>query len=288
MTVVDTRTAAVRARRGGVDGPMCPLPARIESITPETPDVATFTFARDGWRPFLPGQFNMLYVPGIGEAAISLSSDAEDGSAFAHTIRFVGNVTGALSRMRPGDTIGIRGPFGSHWPMEQAAGRDLVIVAGGIGLAPLRPVIHHVLRNRQSFRHVSLLYGARSPADLLYTAAYDEWRTSGIDVHITVDRADEGWKGTVGVVAPLFYRLRIEPKETVVFTCGPEVMMHFVIYEALARRVPKGSIWISLERNMNCGIAHCGRCQYGPLLVCRDGPVLSFAKMEPYFNREEY
>lgn len=271
--------------------PMLPRAAVIEAIKQETHDVGTFTLRLDEEPEpyaFRPGQFNMLYLPGFGEAAISISSDAEERDTIKHSIRFVGTVTMGLSRLRAGTEIGIRGPYGTAWPIEQARGRDLVLVGGGIGLAPLRPVIHHVLRHRDDFRKVTLLYGARSPGDLLYAESFEAWKQAGIDVHVTVDRSEDSWKGVVGVVPLLFYRIRIEPKETVIFTCGPEVMMHFVAYEALARRVPKESVWLSLERNMKCAIGVCGHCQYGPLFVCRDGPVISFARMEPYFNREEY
>jgi NAD(P)H-flavin reductase len=266
---------------------MLTRPVVIDSIRHEAADVATFAFSDPSFA-FSPGQFNMLYVPSFGEAAISISSDAEERGRFEHTIRFVGSVTRGLSRLHPGQAVGVRGPYGAAWPLDQAAGRDLLIVGGGIGLAPLRPVICHVIRHRGDFGKVTLLYGARGPEHLLYTDRFDEWRKSGIDVHVTVDRADDRWKGSVGVVPLLFYRIGIEPRETTVFTCGPEMMMHFVVYEALARRVPKEAIWLSIERNMKCAIGLCGHCQYGPMFVCREGPVLNFARLEPYFNREEY
>jgi NAD(P)H-flavin reductase len=286
MTSIAVETLAAPLR-----DPMLPRRAVIEAIRQETHDVGTFTLRLDQESEpyrFLPGQFNMLYLPAFGEAAISISSDAEEIGTIRHTIRFVGTVTTGLARLRAGAEIGIRGPYGTAWPIDQARGRDLVIVGGGIGLAPLRPVIYHVLRHRDDFRTVTLLYGARTPGDLLYTDAFETWKQAGIDVHVTVDRSENSWKGVVGVVPLLFYRIRIEPKETVILTCGPEVMMHFVAYEALARRVPRESVWLSLERNMKCAIGVCGHCQYGPLFVCRDGPVISFARMEPYFNREEY
>ena len=267
---------------------MLPRVALIEDIQSEADGVRTYWLREDAGRPFAPGQFNMIYLPSFGEVAISISSDAERQAPYAHTIRAAGSVTRALARLDRGSALGVRGPFGSSWPIASAAGRDLLIVAGGIGLAPLRPVVYHLLRHRSSFRNVTLLVGARTPADLLYTSEYAQWREGGIDVHVTVDRADESWKGNVGVVPLLFYRLRLEPRETAVFTCGPEVMMHFVVYEALARRVSKESIWLSLERNMKCAIGLCGHCQYGPVFVCRDGPVLSFARIEQYFNREEF
>lgn len=272
---------------------MVPVPAVIESIKPEAYGITTFgvkiTNPRDAAAySFLPGQFNMIYLPGFGESAISMSSDPVNRETIGHTIRFAGNVTRALSRLKLGDMIGIRGPFGAPWPIEQAVGKDLLIVAGGIGLAPLRPVIFEVLHRRSDFRRVILLYGARTPADLLYTDEFEAWQQNGIEVHVTVDRADADWKGQVGVVPLLFYRIRLDQSDTAVFTCGPEVMMRFVIYEAIARRVPTDAIWVSLERNMKCAIGFCGHCQFGPNFICKDGPVLSFKTVEPFYNKEEF
>lgn len=237
---------------------------------------------------FEPGQFNMLYLPGYGEAAISICSDAEKRDTIGHTVRFVGNVTNAVSRLKAGDTIGVRGPFGTHWPIEQLEGKDIIIAAGGIGLPPLRPVIYHIIRNRSKYGKVILLYGARTPADLLYTSQFEEWRKADIDVQITVDRADDTWKGQVGVVSMLFYRFRLDQAKTAVMTCGPEIMIRFVVFEALARRIPAGQIFVSLERNMKCGQGSCGHCQLGPFFVCKDGPVFPFSVLEPYFSVEEF
>jgi NAD(P)H-flavin reductase len=237
---------------------------------------------------FEPGQFNMLYLPGYGEAAISICSDAEKKDTIGHTVRFVGNVTNAVSRLKIGDTIGVRGPFGTHWPIEQLEGKDIILAAGGIGLPPLRPVIYHILRNRAKYGKVILLYGARTPADLLYTSQFEEWRKAGIDVQVTVDRADDTWKGQVGVVSMLFYHFRLDQTKTAVMTCGPEIMIRFVVFEALARRVPLDKIFVSLERNMKCGQGSCGHCQLGPFFVCKDGPVFPFSALEPYFSVEEF
>ncbi|MGZ5441203.1 MAG: FAD/NAD(P)-binding protein [Thermoanaerobaculia bacterium] len=280
---VDTTTTPLAADA------MVPRVAIVDEVRRETHDVRTYTLREQASpRRFLPGQFNMLYLPSFGEVAISISSDATQEGTYAHTIRAAGSVTRAIATLGRGAALGIRGPYGSAWPIASAAGRDLLLVAGGIGLAPLRPVIYHVLHHRSEFRNVTLLVGARTPADLLFTSELPQWQNLGIDVHVTVDRADDKWKGSVGVVPLLFYRLRLEPRETTVFTCGPEVMMHFVTYEALARRVPKEAIWLSLERNMKCAIGLCGHCQYGPIFVCRDGPVLNFARIERFFNREEF
>jgi NAD(P)H-flavin reductase len=270
-----------------------PAWAKISSITSEAQGIATywlrFTDPAFAVRyTFQPGQFNMVYIPGFGEAAISISSDSEDRSKVGHTIRFVGNVTRAVSRLRPGDLIGLRGPFGTTWPMQEIAGKDVIIAAGGIGLAPLRPAIYHILSHRQDFGKVQVLYGARTPGDLLYPSEYKRWEAGGIEVHITVDRADETWQGSVGVVPMLFYRFRMEPARTAVIACGPEIMIRFVVFEGLARRVPAENIYLSLERNMKCGQGSCGHCQLGPYFICKDGPVFRFDALQPFFNVEEF
>jgi NAD(P)H-flavin reductase len=220
--------------------------------------------------------------------AISISSNPSVPKVIGHTIRYAGSVTRALGRLKVGDMVGVRGPYGSAWPLEKALGKSLVIVAGGIGLAPLRPALFSILRRREDFGRVVLLCGARTPADLLYTDEFDRWQAGGIELHTTVDLADEKWRGQVGVVPALFYRIRVDPKQTLVMTCGPEIMMRFVIYEALARRIPKESIFLSMERNMKCAIGFCGHCQFGPTFICKDGPVLNFAAIEPFFGKEDF
>jgi len=273
--------------------PMLPRPAIIQAIKPEAAGVYTFSmaFANTADRAayhFQPGQFNMLYLPGFGEVAISVSSNPEEPQVLGHTIRIAGNVTRGISRLKVGDTLGVRGPYGSPWPLEQAAGKNLIIVAGGIGLASLRPVILSVLSHRDVYGRVLLLYGARTPADLLYTREFGRWREAGLEVNVTVDMGDENWRGKVGVVPQLFYFVRMEHKNTLVLTCGPEIMMRFVIYEALARRIPKDAIYISMERNMKCAVGFCGHCQFGPNFLCKEGPVRNFAAVEPFFGKEDF
>jgi NAD(P)H-flavin reductase len=280
------QTATRRPAAVKDDAFLMPTWAEITAIQPEVEGIATL------WLRFVdpkvheayayrPGQFNMLYVPGYGEAAISISSDPNHRDSFGHTIRFVGNVTRALSRLKIG-------PFGTYWPMETMEGSDIIIAAGGIGLPPLRPAIYHILRNRSKFGKVNLLYGARTPGDLLYSAELDEWRKADIQIQITVDRADETWQGQVGVVPMLFYRFRIDPTRSCVLTCGPEVMIRFVVFEALARRLPTDRIFVSLERNMKCGQGFCGHCQLGPFFICKDGPVFPYTALEPYFSVEDF
>jgi NAD(P)H-flavin reductase len=267
--------------------------ARIISIEPEIADVSTFRLQFEDLRirsaySFKPGQFNMIYVPGFGEAAISISSDASQSASTSHTVRFVGNVTRAMSRLRVGDLLGVRGPFGTAWPLPALEGKDLFIACGGIGLPPIRPALNHIMKHRDRYGKVTLLYGARTPAELMYQREYEIWRNSDIAVEITVDRADSTWPGRVGVVPMWFYHLRIDPRTTAVLTCGPEIMIRFVIFEALARRVPPESIFVSLERNMKCGQGACGHCQIGPYFICKDGPVFSFDALQPFFNVEEF
>jgi NAD(P)H-flavin reductase len=265
----------------------------IRVIKPETKGVLTYALEFDdaevaGSYAFKAGQFNMLYLPGIGESAISISSDPEARGVLWHTVRAAGNVTQALARKRTGDRIGLRGPFGSSWPMQEARGQDVVIACGGIGLAPLRPAICFILRHRADYGRVMLLYGARTPDDLLYSDEYKAWREGGIEVEVTVDIGDGDWRGNIGVVPVLFYRLRLHPGRTRVLTCGPEVMIHFVIFEALARRIPPAHIHLSMERNMSCAVALCGHCQFGPVFVCKDGPVFTYEQVRPYLHVEEF
>ncbi len=271
---------------------LVPYWADVVDITPEAEGISTYWLQledeslRKRYR-FAHGQFNMLYLPGYGEAAISISSDPAKPDLIGHTIRFVGNVTRAVSRLKIGDQVGVRGPFGTAWPIEHYKDHDIVIAAGGIGLAPLRPVIYEIINHREDYGKVIILYGARTPKDLLYVNEYPEWEGRDIEVMVTVDRADQDWQGQVGVVPMLFYRSRFNTEKTVAFSCGPEIMMRFVVFEGLARRIPPAHIYLSLERNMKCGQGMCGHCQMGPFFICKDGPVFSYEELEPYFHLED-
>ena len=273
--------------------PMMPDWATLLEVVAEAPGVSTYWLqfnnpaVQESFH-FKPGQFNMLTVPGYGEAAISISSDMADKDKVGHTIRLAGNVTNAISRLKVGDTVGVRGPFGSAWPIIESKGKDIYMAAGGIGLPPLRPAIYHIMQNRADYGKVVVLYGARCPDDLQFREEYESWRAAGIEVMVTVDRADEHWNGRVGVVPLLFYHLRMDSQNSVAFTCGPEIMMRFVVYEALARRLPEENIYVSFERNMKCGFGSCGHCQLGPYFVCKDGPVFSYKQLQPYFNVEDF
>ncbi len=261
--------------------------ARIQGIDQELPNVATYDLvledpAAAGAFEFQPGQFNMLYLPGFGEAAISISSDPGKLTSLQHTVRVAGNVTTALSRLHVGDQLGVRGPFGSAWPLEACRGKDVVIACGGIGLPPLRPLIYYLIQHRETFGRVHLLYGARTPGELLFTNEFQQWRAAGIEMAVTVDLGSDDWTGDIGVVPLLFHRLHLDSNQTIVMTCGPEVMMRFVIFEALARGIDPESIYLSMERNMQCAVGLCGACQLGPKFVCKDGPVFTYEQMEPY------
>jgi NAD(P)H-flavin reductase len=262
----------------------------IDSITAEIEGVATYHLrfadpqAGATYR-FLPGQFNMLYLPGVGESAISLSADPASRRTWAHTVRVAGNVTRTLAGLGAGGALGLRGPFGNSWPINQARGKSLVLTAGGIGLPPLRPVIYEVLARRGEFKDVTLLYGGRTPETLMYPGEYAEWLRKGIDVRLTVDRSSPDWKGHVGVVPLLLDRLPLrDPSQTLVFTCGPEVMMRYVAESALRRGIPQQNVWFSMERNMQCAIGLCGHCQFGPAFVCRDGPVFRHDRLASFLD----
>lgn len=236
-----------------------------------------------------PGQFNMLYLPGVGEAAISVSGRDAASDTWLHTIRTAGNVTRGIARLGVGGKLALRGPFGVAWPNATQAGaaKDLLIAAGGIGLAPLRLAIEAAIRHRDRWGRITLLYGARSPSTRLYPQQLEQWRSQGVDVQVTVDRSEPGWAGQVGVVPLLIDRLRLRPAETIVFTCGPEVMMRYTARGLMARGVAPTDIWLSMERNMQCAVGFCGHCQLGPAFICKDGPVFRFDRLAPYLDTED-
>lgn len=262
--------------------PMVPSMARVLRRRRELAD--TWTLELEAADPALlgfgPGQFNMLYLPGVGEVAISVSGDPAGARHLVHTIRAVGKVSDALTRLQPGAQLGVRGPFGSRWPVEGAAGQDVLVVAGGLGLAPLRPAIHRLLAERARFGRIALLYGTRSPADILYPRELERWRKRlDLQLEVTVDHAGTDWHGHIGVVTKLIPRAAFDPGQTVALVCGPEIMMRFAALALHDAGVPDAAIHLSMERNMKCALGHCGRCQFGPLLVCRDGPVVSYERI---------
>ena len=269
-------------------GAMTPLPYRVVRKRRENHDNWTLELdpVADAIERIGPGQFTMLYSFGVGEVPISTSGDLERGETLVHTIRAVGAVTKALCAAKTGDVVGVRGPFGNTWPVAKAEGRDLVLVGGGVGLPPLRPVVYHALAHREDFRRVSVLYGGRTPDDLLFRRELDRWR-GRLDVDVTVDTAGTGWSGKVGVVTKLIPPARFDPGDAVAFVVGPEIMMRFTARALLERGMPAERIWISMERTMRCGVGLCGHCQLGPTLICRDGPVYPYPEIAPWMEVRE-
>lgn len=262
--------------------PFLPQPWRVERRRRELIGAVTLELAPlAGERPdFAPGQFNMLYVFGVGEVAISLSGDAERGTTFVHTLRNVGAVSGALSRLEVGASVGVRGPFGRGWPLAEAEGADVLLVAGGLGLAPLRPALYALLARRERYGRVVVMVGSRSPEEILYRRELEHWRRRpDLEVLLTVDHADAGWRGHVGVVPALIPHAGLDPAKTLALVCGPEVMMRFTAHALLAAGVEAGRIHLSMERNMKCAVGQCGHCQFGPFFVCKDGPVLGYDRI---------
>jgi NAD(P)H-flavin reductase len=237
---------------------------------------------------FGPGQFAMLYAFGMGEVPVSISGDPAKSGILVYTIRTVGTVTRIFARCRKGDMLGVRGPFGTCWPVDKTAGKDLVLVAGGIGLAPLRPVLYWLLARRERYGRIALLYGTRTPEDAIYRNELEEWRGRlDLDVEVTVDRAGSDWRGNVGVVTSLLNRVEFNPANTMAMVCGPEVMMWFTILALMKRGLQVEQIYISMERNMKCGIGFCGHCQFGPFFICKDGPVFRYDRVKWLFGKGE-
>ena len=245
---------------------MVPEPWKVRHVRRETRDTFTLELQPAGGRNqvrFLAGQFNMLYLFGVGEVPISVSGDSNDNPKLVHTIRAVGPVTRALQKVKPGDTLGVRGPFGSHWPITESSGKDILVVAGGIGLAPLRPVVYEALSKRRYFGQIALLYGTRTPGDMLYSKELERWRKCpDLQFHATVDRAPPRWLGNVGVVTSLIAKAKIDYRNAIAMVCGPEVMMRFTVQELQKRGVERERIYISMERNMKCAVGFCGHCQW--------------------------
>lgn len=278
---------------------MAPAPYRVLCVSRDTHDTVTIELEpgpRASGRAdpretpaFAPGQFNMLYLFGLGEVPISISGDPARPGTLVHTVRAVGAVTRALSALRRGAIVGVRGPYGSAWPVEGAAGHDVVIMAGGIGLAPLRPAIYHLLAHRGRYGKVALLYGARTPGDLLYSRQLARWRARfDAQIEVTVDAAPPGkWLGHVGVAGTLLPRAEFDPARAIALVCGPEVMMRFAIGDLRQRGLAPERIYLSMERNMRCAIGLCGHCQFGPTFVCKDGPVFRYDRIGPFLRVRE-
>ncbi|WP_406835143.1 FAD/NAD(P)-binding protein [Streptomyces sp. AHU1] len=257
-----------------------PLPYRVADTQAETADTRSIELVPAGRElpPFVPGQFAMIYAFGVGEVPISVSCLRGRHGGLVHTVRAVGAASAALYLLCPGDTVGLSGPYGSGWDLEAAAGYDVLVIAGGIGLAPLRPVVHEVLGRPDAYGRVVVLVGARTPADLVFRDEIESWRGPA-RVEVTVDRHEAGWRGDVGVVTTLLDRLELRPERSCALVCGPEVMMRHTARDLLVRGLAPHRVQLSLERNMRCATGHCGHCQLGPLLLCRDGPVVGYDRV---------
>ncbi len=269
--------------------PMVPRLYRVTAVRRELADTSTLELVPlRGPRPsFAPGQFNMLYAFGVGEVAISISG-AVGATSFVHTVRDVGAVSGAIASLTAGSTIGVRGPFGNGWPIVPAQGDDVLFVAGGLGLAPLRPAITAVLANRARYGRVTILFGCRNPQSMLYRHELEQWRRQlDVDVEVTVDHAQADWYGNVGVVPTLIRRVVFDAHDSVAMICGPELMMRFTVSTLREAGIPAERIYVSMERNMKCAIGLCGHCQYGSAFICKDGPVMRFDTIAGLFSVRE-
>lgn len=272
-----------------IASPLLPEPAEILEKRSFGPDLHAYRMRLldPAARPrfdFLPGQFNMVYMPGVGEVAISISSDPDEED-LEHTIRIVGRTTRVIERLVPGDVLGLRGPYGNGWPLLDARFKDVLVVTGGIGCAPVSGAIDYMFRRRASYGRLTILHGVKKPADLVHRARFDAWRREpDTTVLLTTDQPDRAWRDRTGVVTELFEEVELDPARTVVLMCGPEVMMRYAVRTLRARGVADDRIYLSLERNMQCAVGWCGHCQLGPEFVCKDGPIFPLARLGRLFE----
>jgi NAD(P)H-flavin reductase len=268
---------------------LAPQPARIVEKRSFGPGIHAYRLLllEPDARPrfdFLPGQFNLVYAPGVGEVAISISSDPED-EALEHTIRIVGRTTRVIDRLGVGDVLGLRGPYGSAWPLQEARRKDLVFVTGGLGCAPVSGAIDYVFRRRADYGHVTILHGVKKAADLIHRERFEAWRRHpDTTVRLTSDEPDRHWRDRTGVVTELFEELAFDPTRTLLLMCGPEVMLHYAAGLLRRRGLPEERMFVSVERNMKCAVGLCGRCQLGPSFVCKDGPIYRLSALRPFFG----
>lgn len=266
-------------------------PATIVEKIREAEDITTYRLqlvdveAQRRFR-FKAGQFNMVYLFGVGEVAISIVSDPDEPELLDHTIRAVGRTTKAIAALQPGDALGIRGPFGAGWPLEEGKGRNIVIVTGGLGCAPVVGAIEYIFRRREEYGSVKILHGVKTPHDLLYRERFDAWRRHpDTEVLLTSDQPDKTWRYHVGVVTELFEQVSMDPEKSMVLMCGPEIMMRLGAPILMRRGIPATAMYVSLERHMECGIGLCGHCQMGPYFLCKDGPVMRYDRVEQWLGR---
>ncbi|MCK7580123.1 MAG: FAD/NAD(P)-binding protein [Chromatiales bacterium] len=273
-----------------MDSPYTPHVAEVVENIEESPGIRTLRLrlvdpAVHASFRFRPGQFNMLYLYGVGEVPISIVSDPEGEDLFDHTIRAVGRVTNAMVRLPAGARLGVRGPYGSGWPLRTAEGQDVMIITGGLGCAPVVSVINYVMRRRSRFRRLVIMQGVKHTEDLIWRRRYEAWaQLPDTSVYIASDVGAPLWPWHVGRVTELFDQVTLDPLHTVAMLCGPEVMMGVAVRQLLARSVPEAAIWLSMERSMHCAIGHCGHCQFGGQFVCKDGPIFHYGAIKSLFG----
>ena len=273
------------------DNPFFVHPATIVERKQDATDIVSFRLRLNDSKirkrfEFQAGQFNMLYVFGVGEIAISIVSDPDEPELLDHTIRVVGRTSQVMGRMNVGDVLGIRGPFGRGWPMEEAKGKDVLVVTGGLGCAPVVGAIEYMFRRRDQYGTIKILHGVKAPHDLLYRERFDAWRSHpDTEVYLTSDQPGKTWHYHIGVVTELFDELQLDPHRTLVMMCGPEIMMRVAVNILTHRGLRPDQMFVSLERHMECGIGLCGHCQMGPFFLCKDGPVMRLNKILPFLGK---
>lgn len=268
------------------------LPLEAEIVKREQDSATIFTLHLRFTNPehhqrfiFSPGQFNMLYLYGVGEVAISIVSDPERTNIFTHTIRAIGRVTKALQKLVPGDRIGVRGPYGNGWPLEQVKGKDIVIITGGVGCAPSISIIDYILARREQYGNLSILHGVKHSDDFIFRKRYAIWQKSlNTEIHIAADQAGPKWPWGLGYVTDMIDKIKLNSEDTIAMMCGPEMMMNTAVNALNKKGVPEHHIYLSMERNMECGIGQCGHCQYGVFFICKDGPVFAYSEIKSLFH----
>ena len=268
-----------------IQNPFMPMDARLEEVIEETPTIKTLVLRPVEPMQFRAGQFVQLTYPGVGEAPFTPSSNPQEPERLEITILKTGKVTDRFHEAEPGITLGVRGPYGKGYPVEKFKGKGVLLVGGGVGLAPLRALIYELLNHLDLYKWVSIKYGARAPAELLYRRQHDQWRSGDkVDFTETVDVAEPGWSGNVGVVTNLLENLNIDIPTSYVVSCGPPVMLRFVTLNCLQLGFQPSQVYLSLNRKMSCGIGRCGRCNIGPHYVCKDGPDMCYEEIKNYEN----
>lgn len=270
--------------------PYLPIEAEIIECSHETSSIFTLHLSfierhRHHLFAFHPGQFNMVYLYGVGEVAISIVSDPDEKHVISHTIRAIGRVTKALQKLKPGDRVGIRGPYGRGWPLHKVHGKDIVIVTGGLGCAPTVSIINYILARRSHFGNLKILQGVKHSDDFIFRKQYEIWQQAPYtEIHIAADQAGPKWPWSIGYVTDMIDILDLKPENTIAMMCGPEMMMHTAIHALNQKGISENDIYLSMERNMECGIGQCGHCQYGGLFVCKDGPIFAYPEIKALFN----